>query len=133
MAVSPAPRELGRQRPEAASLFRPLLFNFAADYEDGSVLDFQVGFTRQELLDTLLGNYARTGVLAAACGRESGAPPLTVAHSQVAPSDRNVVSDLLERDVICLYVPARHIVLIFHVLNGHVDKIKLSYIRNELI
>ncbi len=133
IAVSPMPREIGRQRPEVASLFRPLLFNFAASYEDGHVLNFRIGLTRDELMRVLLANYAQTGVLAAACGREPGARPLTVAESEVPLSDRNAVGAIVERSVVCLHMPARRMVLIFHVSNGQVGEIRLSFIRNELI
>lgn len=132
LAVSPVPRAIARDRPEVASFFRPPLFNFSADYDDGHVLDFHVGASREELLRTLITEYPQTGMLAAACGREPGARPLTVAESFVSPSSSEAVRQLLERDVVCLHVRERK-VLIFRIENERIRSIELTIVRNELI
>lgn len=132
VAMSPIPRAIARDHPEAASFFRPPLFNFSADYEDGAVLGFRVGSSREELMRTLVADYAETGTLAAACGRESGARPLTVAESYVAPSYDEGASAIAQRDVVCLHIPARKMVLIFPISNERVCAIQLTLVRAEL-
>jgi hypothetical protein len=131
IAVSPMPLAIARDRPELASYFRPPLFNFSADYHDGHVLDFNVGATRDELLRTLTERYSETGSLAAACGRDPGARPLTAAESYVRLSSGEKTRSLVQRDVVCLHIPERK-VLIFHVENEHVRKIGLTIVRTEL-
>jgi hypothetical protein len=130
LALSPAPRAIARDRPGVASLFRPPLFNFSAEYEDGHVLGFQVGASRDELLRTLIAQYSSTGTLAAACGREPGARPLTVSESFVSPSAGERVRDLLQRDVVCLHVQERK-VLVFYIESDRVRRIQLTKVTTE--
>lgn len=131
IGMSPAPRAIARDRPEVASLFRPPLFNFSADYEDGHVLDFQVGASRAELLRTLNTKYSESGMLAASCGRKPGDRPLTVAEAFVSPASSEKAWPLVQRDVVCLHLPERR-VLIFQIENERVRKIELTVIKTEL-
>lgn len=131
LALSPAPRAIARDRPELAAFFRPPLFNFSAGYEDGHVLDFHIGATREELLRTLISKYSETGTLASACGREPGARPLTVAESYVSPTSREALQLLQQRAVVCLHLHDRK-VLIFDIENEHVRRIQLTKVTTEL-
>jgi len=131
VALSSLPRQIARNSPERASVFRPLFFNFAADYDDGSVLGLAIGSTRDELFGAFQSQYAATGVLQAACGREDGAPPLTVAQSDVTLGEAGA-RELLDREVACLWLPARSIMLVFRFAGDRLHVVELSYVRNEL-
>ena len=132
VAISPITPAIARHHPEAASFFRPPLFNFSADYDDGTVLGFRVGSSRKELLHTLVAGYAETGTLAAACGREPGAKALTVAESYVAPSYDKGATAIVQRDTVCLHVPNRRMLLIFSMVGDHISEIQLALVRTEL-
>ena len=133
VALSPVPQRIARSSPEHASLFRPPWFNFAADYDEGYVLGFQIGSNREQLINTIVTKYAGSGEFAAACGREDGAPPLSVAESYVAAADVERVRGLAQRQVVCLHLVARRMVLIFYLPDDHVRKIELAFVRNELV
>jgi hypothetical protein len=131
VALSPLPRQIARNSPEWASVFRPLLFNFAEDYDDGSVLGLTIGSTRDELFGAFKSQYAATGLLQAACGREEGAAPLTVAQSDVNIGEAGA-RELLDREVVCLWLPARRIMLVLRFLEDRLNNVELSYVRSEL-
>ena len=131
VALSPIPRAIARDRPEVSCYFRPPLFNFSAEYKDGHVLDFNVGASRDELLQTLVELYSERGSLAAACGRDPDARPLTAAESYVSPSSNENARSLMQRDVVCLHIPERKAV-IFHFENEHVRSIEITIVRTEL-
>lgn len=133
VAVSPLPQRIARQSPERASIFRPPLFNFFADYDEGDVLGFEIHSSREQLLNTIVTKYARSGELAAACGREEGLAPISVSESYVTAEEIGKVRKLLERDVVCLHLRARRIVLIFELPDNQLRKIELAYVRNELV
>jgi len=131
VALSPLPRQIARNSPEKASVFRPLTFNFAAVYADGSVLGLAIGSTRDELFGAFQAQYAASGLLQAACGREVGAPTLTAAQSSVAIGAAGA-RELLNREVACLWLPARKIMLIFRFAGDRLHIVELSYVRSEL-
>jgi hypothetical protein len=133
VAVSPLPERIARHSPERASLFRPPLFNFSAGYDEGAVLGFEIHSSREQVLNTIVTKYAGSGELWAACGREQGAPPLSVADSDVRADAKGEVRKLLEREVVCLHLPARRIVLVFHIPHDELRSIELTYVRNELV
>jgi hypothetical protein len=132
VALSSVPRAIARNSPENASLFRPVWFNFSAKYQDGSVLGFQTGFSRDQFSEAVVKTYGASAELQVECGREEGAPPLTVAESSVAGSDVVRVGDLAQRPVVCLYLTARRIMLIFKFSDDHIKQIDLSFTRNEI-
>jgi hypothetical protein len=133
VAVSSLPQSIARQSPERASYFRPPWFNFASKYESGNVLGFRVGSSTEELVRKVATVNMKGAVVQAECGRERGARPLSVAESFIAATDEPRVSELAQREVLCLSLPARRIVLIFELSKGQVRAIRLSFIRNELI
>lgn len=133
VAASPLPQRIARHSPEQASLFRPPWFNFFADYDEGSVLGFKIGSTREQLVETLVAQYEATGELQAACARGEGAPPLSVADSKVLITDLVGVRRLVDRDVTCLYLPARRIMLTLKFRNDLLRSIELAFVRNELV
>jgi hypothetical protein len=49
IAVTPIAVELGRKSPKTAALFRPMLFNFMAEYRDGAVLGLEIGQSKAEV------------------------------------------------------------------------------------
>ena len=131
-ALSSLPRQIARSSPERASMFRPPSFNFFAKYDEGRVLGFEIGSAREQLTGTLVAKYRTTGLLQATCGREDGAPPLTVAESDVPVGDPAVVREFISREVSCLWLPARRIMLIFWFQDGRLREVELSFVRNEL-
>ena len=133
IALSPLPRQIARNSPEKASLFRPIWFNFSANYDEGSVLGFKIGSTRDQLFGTLEAQYGATGLLQAACGREEGAPSLTVAESDVTIGEVDVARRLIDREVSCLWLPERRIMLILRFGDDNLSAIELSYVLNELV
>jgi hypothetical protein len=133
IALSSLPQSIARQSPERASYFRPPWFNFASKYDAGNVLGFRIGSNTEELVRKVAAVDSKGAVIQAECGRDRGARPLSVAESFIAAADEPRVSALAQREVLCLSLPARRVVLIFELSNSQVRVIRLSFIRNELI
>jgi hypothetical protein len=131
VAVSPYPTRLARSHPGLASLFRPPLFNFSAKYSDGSVLDFTVGQSRSDFEAALLHPTGQSPRIGAACGRPSGAPPLTAAESFVVPAATPEVSQILARDIVCLFYSNPSAVLFVRFSAEAVETIELTVVRTE--
>ena len=132
VALSSYPQQIARRSPEQASWFRPPWFNFSSTYNEGNVLGFEVGSNREQWPNAYFRRFATGGELEAACGRADGAPPLTVAESTVTSSQADRVRELVQREAVCLYLPARRISLIFRFSGDRVHTIQLSIVRNEL-
>jgi hypothetical protein len=133
IALSSLPQSIARQSPERASYFRPPWFNFASKYEDGTVLGFRIGSSTKELVRKVAAVGTKGAVVQAECGRDRSARPLSVAESFIAATDEPGVTALAQREVLCLSLPARRVVLIFELSSSQVRVIRLSFIRNELI
>jgi hypothetical protein len=90
-------------------MFRPPWFNLSSNYYEGNILGFEVGSSREQWLNTFFGKFATGGELDAACGRDESALPLTVAESSVTSSQVDRVRELVQRQAVCLFLPAAHI------------------------
>lgn len=132
VAFSSYPHRVARESPERASLFRPPWFNYFSTYQDGDVLGFKVGASRDELVRTIVSQYGASGLVQAGCGREKGAPPLTVRESDVVASDAEQIRLLAQRQVVCLWLPARRVMLTIGIADDRIHEIELSFVRNEL-
>jgi hypothetical protein len=128
VAFSGLPERLGRDNPQAASYFRPPLFNFSATYTSGRVLNFQIGGSREEFLSALVAHYGRTAVLSASCGTSVR---LNVADSFVQVKDAARSRQLLERDLICVDLVTPKVLLFVTLGNGNVEKIEVDRVNFE--
>lgn len=61
-----------------------------------------------------------------------GAPPLSVAESYVGAGQVDRVRELVQHKEVCLFLPARRIVLIFRFSGDALRRIELSFVRSEL-
>jgi hypothetical protein len=133
VALSSLPQRVARRSPEQASMFRPPWFNFLANYDEGNVLGFEIGSNHEQWITTFFSKFATGGELDAACGRAEGARPLSVAESSVTASQVDRVRELAQGKVVCLFLPARRIVLIFRFSDDALRTIELSFVRNDIV
>jgi hypothetical protein len=116
---------IGRHSPAIASMFSPRAFNFIQQYNDGRVLEFNVGMNTDDVLSTLRAHYAGRGKVVRNC-------LIRTVKSLIA-----ITPDLLEvpgldtADRLCVFADQR-LVLIFSLTDQRVSSIEVSYVRNEV-
>lgn len=125
VAISPAKREIGRNHPEIASIFSPLLFNFSSEYRTGAVLGFRLGSSRQDVFNRLKKVYAGRGDLLREC-RVSGADSLV-------PLTRDL--DIAAVDGhgprLCVFLDSGSLSLDFRFRGDFVSEIDVIFVRTE--
>jgi hypothetical protein len=123
VACTPIEDAIARKSPADASWFEPIFFNYGHTFTDGLVLQFHVGMSAAEVLQTLRTNYAGKGDAIENCeGRQ--------ASSLVPLTDTFDIPRLSQERMLCVYLNPRTS-LDFHFDLGQVKSIRVSFIRFE--
>jgi hypothetical protein len=127
VALSPLKDEIGRRSPQWASAFDPPFFNFANEYEQGSVMGFQVGMSKPALFAALTENYADRADLTVDC-RVATANSLI----KIAP-ETDIAAVYGGGPRLCVRLDSRRLAADFHFREDVVSRIGVRYIRSESI
>lgn len=128
IAVSPLKGEIGRRSPALASFFSAPTFNYGAVYERGNVLEFHIGMSRDAFVQALEANYSNVAAARSTCGGDSGYRPM-----YVTMHDREDWDKLVRRDVVCVYVRSKSMVMFFYFTDDALSRVKISVVRMESI
>jgi hypothetical protein len=125
VAVSPVRYAIGRRSPNVAAWFSPFLFNFSHAYKDGTVLEFAIGMSKEELFSTLKQNYEGKADLTIDCR-------VTTADSVVPISrDLDIGATYGGGPRLCVRLDSRRLAADFEFQNDAVSTIEISFIRTE--
>lgn len=125
IASTPMKSFVGRYNPRAASIFSPLLFNFSHTYMNGRVLNFTIGMTRQDFLETLQREYAGKGDITVNC-------KVTTADSVVPITTELEIGSIYgggER--LCARLDSRKLGIVAYFDKDLVSAVNLWFVRSE--
>lgn len=126
--ISPLPRFLGRSYPSFASLFYPPSFNFHEIYEDGSVLGFLVGSSKQ----TAAANLDAIGMAAIKLNNQCGMSVRQEPNFVTFMSGAELMKWGEGRQVWCLrFLEKRNLSLELYFVDETIEKVRLIKVNFE--
>jgi hypothetical protein len=121
ICLSPMRKQIGRKHPGIAALLSPPWFNFDADYDSGSVLNFQLGMNRLELEHIIARYYVNNSVLRGGCGDNGKIVAPDIAIGSVESSE------LIQRKgVVCLWNKSKRLSVILSIPADSLSKVRVT-------